>query len=303
MADLLPQPYTDASGLHLASRSGLRWLLGLTGRQPLAFAGCVILFLFVLCALFAPWLAPHDPAQLNLSARLLPPSPAHWFGTDELGRDVFSRILYGARVSLLVAVAVVGLSLALGSALGMLAGFYGGFTDTLVNVYLTNAFLALPGILLAIAIVAFLGSSLINLILALALASWVNYARLVRAQVLTVKQREYVQAARSMGASDLHLMLRHIFPNILQPLLVQAAIGMAAAVLSEATLSFLGLGVQPPTPTWGAMLNDARSHIFESPYLMFFPAVALALCVFSFNLIGDGLRDYLDPRSRLREGL
>jgi len=203
----------------------------------------------------------------------------------------------------LVAVAVVGISLALGSILGMLAGFYGGFTDTVVNIYLTNAFLALPGILLAVAIVAFLGPSLANLILALALAGWVNYARLVRAQVLTVKQREYVQAARSMGASDLHLMVRHILPNILQPLLVQASIGMAAAVLSEATLSFLGLGVQPPTATWGAMLNDARSHLFESPYLMVFPAIALALCVFSFNLIGDGLRDYLDPRTRLRQGL
>jgi peptide/nickel transport system permease protein len=283
--------------------SNLTSLLRQAAHQRLAVAGCLVLALFLICAIFAPWLAPHDPAQLNLTARLLPPSAAHWFGTDELGRDVLSRTLYGARISLLVAVAVVGISLTLGSILGMLAGFYGGFTDTIVNIYLTNAFLSLPGILLAVAIVAFLGPSLANLILALALAGWVNYARLVRAQVLTVKQREYVQAARSMGASDLHLMVRHILPNILQPLLVQAAIGMAAAVLSEATLSFLGLGVQPPTATWGAMLNDARSHMFESPYLMFFPAIALALCVFSFNLIGDGLRDYLDPRTRLRQGL
>ena len=283
--------------------SRLRSLLQRAAHQRLALAGCIILTLFFLSAVFAPWLAPHEPARLNLSARLLPPSTAHWFGTDELGRDVLSRTLYGARVSLTVAIAVVALSLALGSILGMLAGFYGGFTDTLVNIYLTNAFLALPGILLAVMIVAFLGPSLANLILALALAGWVNYARLVRAQVLTVKQREYVQAARSLGATDLHLMLRHILPNILQPLLVQAAVGMAAAVLSEATLSFLGLGVQPPTPSWGAMLNDARSHLFESPYLMFFPALALALCVFSFNLISDGLRDYLDPRARIREGL
>jgi peptide/nickel transport system permease protein len=263
----------------------------------------MVLAIFLLCAILSPWLAPHDPAQLNLTARLLPPSAAHWFGTDELGRDVLSRTLYGARVSLTVAATVVTLSLVLGVTLGMLAGFYGGLTDTIVNVYLGNAFLALPGILLAVTIVAFLGPSLANLILALALAGWVNYARLVRAQVLSVKQREYVQAARSLGASDLHLMFRHILPNILQPLLVQAAVGMAAAVLAEATLSFLGLGVQPPTPTWGGMLNDARSHMFESPYLMFFPATALALCVFSFNLIGDGLRDYLDPRTRLREGL
>jgi len=283
--------------------SNLTSLLRQAAHQRLAVAGCLVLALFLICAIFAPCLAPHNPAQLNLTARLLPPSAAHWFGTDELGRDVLSRTLYGARISLLVAVAVVGISLTLGSILGMLAGFYGGFTDTVVNIYLTNAFLSLPGILLAVAIVAFLGPSLANLILALALAGWVNYARLVRAQVLTVKQREYVQAARSMGASDLHLMVRHILPNILQPLLVQAAIGMAAAVLSEATLSFLGLGVQPPTATWGAMLNDARSHMFESPYLMFFPAIALALCVFSFNLIGDGLRDYLDPRIRLRQNL
>lgn len=277
--------------------------LGRFGQHPLALLGIFVLVLFFFCAVFASWLAPHDPAALNLGARLLPPGPAHWFGTDELGRDVFSRTLYGARVSLTVATAVVALSLALGVTLGMLAGFYGGVTDTVVNIYLGNAFLALPGILLAVTIVAFLGPSLANLILALALAGWVNYARLVRAQVLSVKEREFVQAARSLGASDLHLMTRHILPNILQPLLVQAAVGMAAAVLAEATLSFLGLGVQPPTPTWGAMLNDARSHLFESPYLMFFPAIALALCVFSFNLIGDGLRDYLDPRTRLREGL
>jgi len=266
-------------------------------RQRLALAGLLLLLLFVLCAILAPLLAPHDPAQLDLATRLTPPSAAHWFGTDELGRDVLSRTLFGARVSLTVAFAVVAISLAVGLVLGMLAGFYGGLLDTVINLYLTNAFLALPGILLAVAFVAFLGPSLINLICALALAAWVNYARLVRAQVMAVKQREFVQAARSLGASDLRLMLRHILPNILQPLLVQAAVGMAAAVLAEATLSFLGLGVQPPTATWGAMLNDARSHLFESPYLIFFPAAAVALCVLAFNLVGDGLRDYLDPRT------
>jgi peptide/nickel transport system permease protein len=196
-----------------------------------------------------------------------------------------------------VAITVVSISLLLGVTFGLLAGFYGGLTDTLINVYLTNAFLALPGILLAVAVVAFLGPGLLNLVLALALAGWVNYARLVRAQVMAVKEREFIQAARSLGASDLRLLFRHILPNIVQPLLVQAAIGMAGAVLAEATLSFLGLGVQPPTPTWGAMLNDARSYLFESPYLVFFPAMAVALCVLAFNLLGDGLRDYLDPRS------
>jgi len=267
-------------------------------RQRLALAGLLLLLIFGLCALLAPLLAPHDPAQLNLATRLTPPSAAHWFGTDELGRDVLSRTLFGARVSLTVAFAVVAISLAVGLVLGMLAGFYGGWLDTVINLYLTNAFLALPGILLAVAFVAFLGPSLINLICALAMAAWVNYARLVRAQVMAVKQREFVQAARSLGAGNLRLMLRHILPNILQPLLVQAAVGMAAAVLAEATLSFLGLGVQPPTATWGAMLNDARSHLFESPYLIFFPAAAVALCVLAFNLVGDGLRDYLDPRAQ-----
>lgn len=260
--------------------------------------GVILLAVFTAIAIFAPLLAPRDPAQLDLAARLTPPSAHHWFGTDELGRDVFSRTLYGARISLTVAVAVVALSLITGLILGMAAGFYGGITDTVINLYLTNAFLALPGILLAVAFVAFLGPSVINLILALSLAGWVNYCRLVRAQVMAMKEREFVQAARSLGANDLRLMLRHILPNILQPLLVQAAIGMAAAVLAEATLSFLGLGVQAPTATWGAMLNDARSHLFESPYLVFFPAAAVALCVLSFNLVGDGLRDYLDPRTK-----
>lgn len=269
----------------------------------MATVGGVLLLAFVLAALLAPWIAPHDPSQLDLVSRLMPPSRTHWFGTDELGRDIFSRTIYGARVSLTVAVSVVAISLSAGLLLGGAAGFFGGLTDTVVNIYISNAFLALPGILLAVAFVAFLGPGLGNLILALAISGWVAYARLVRAQVMAMKEREFVQAARSLGASNLRLMLRHILPNILQPLIVQAAVGMAAAVLAEATLSFLGLGVQPPTATWGAMLNDARSHLFESPHLIFFPAVAVMLCVLSFNFIGDGLRDYLDPRTRLRTSL
>jgi peptide/nickel transport system permease protein len=284
-------PASTASPVLHPLRTGL-------SRNRLAALGCLLLTVFLLAAVAAPWVAPHDPAQLDLHARLVGPSAGHWFGTDELGRDVFSRTLFGARISLTVAFAVVALSLLLGTVFGMAAGFYGGLTDTFVNIYLTNAFLSLPGILLAVAFVAFLGPSLINLILALSLAGWVNYARLVRAQVISLKEREFVQAARSLGATNLRLMVRHILPNMVQPLLVQAAVGMAAAVLAEATLSFLGLGVQPPTATWGAMLNDARSHLFESPYLVFFPAAAVALCVLAFNLIGDGLRDYLDPRSR-----
>ena len=272
-------------------------------RQPLAAAGILLLTIFVACALFAPQIAPRDPAQLDLGGRLLPPGLGHWFGTDELGRDILSRILYGARISLVVAVSVVSISLSIGLIAGLAAGFYGGWTDTVLNVYVSNAFLALPGILLAIAFVAFLGPGLFNLILALSISGWVGYARLVRAQVMAVKEREFVEAARALGASDLRLLYRHILPNIVQPLIVQAAIGMAGAVLAEATLSFLGLGIPPPAASWGSMLNDARSHLFDSPHLVVFPAIAVMLAVLSFNFIGDALRDYLDPRTQLTAGL
>jgi peptide/nickel transport system permease protein len=272
-------------------------------RQPLAAVGLVLIVVFALCAVFAPWMAPKDPAQIDLSGRLLGPGPGHWFGTDELGRDIFSRTIYGARISLVVAVSVVGLSLALGLVAGCAAGFYGGWIDTVLNIYVTNAFLALPGILLAIAFVAFLGPGLLNLIVALAISGWVGYARLVRAQVMAVKEREFVEAARALGATDLRVLGRHILPNILQPLIVQAAIGMAAAVLAEATLSFLGLGIPAPAASWGAMLNDGRSHLFDAPHLVFFPAIAVMLCVLAFNFLGDALRDYLDPRTRLAAGL
>ena len=267
-------------------------------RQPLALTGCLLLLLFVGCGVCAPLLAPHDPSSLDLTQRLMAPSHAHLFGTDELGRDILSRTIYGARISMIVAISVVGLSLGVGTVAGAAAGFYGGWTDTILNVYVTNAFLALPGILLAIAFVAFLGPGLFNLILALSISGWVGYARLVRAQVMAVREREFVEAARALGASDLRVIGRHILPNILQPLIVQGAVGMAGAVLSEATLSFLGLGVPPPTASWGAMLNDARSHLFDSPHLALFPATAVMLAVLAFNFIGDALRDLLDPRMR-----
>ena len=264
--------------------------------QPLAALGLLLLTLFTLAAIFAPLLAPADPSRLDLPHRLASPSPHHPFGTDELGRDILARILFGARISLLVAVSVVSISVLVGVLAGSLAGFYGGLADTVLNVYVSNAFLALPGILLAISFVAFLGPGLGNVIVALAISSWVGYARLVRAQVMAVKEREFVDAARALGSSDLRLLTRHILPNIVQPLIVQAAIGMAGAVLAEATLSFLGLGVPPPAPSWGAMLNDARSHLFDSPHLLLFPALAVMLLVLSFNFLGDALRDYLDPR-------
>jgi peptide/nickel transport system permease protein len=271
--------------------------------QPLATLGILLLAGFVLAAVFAPLLAPANPATIDLNHRLAPPSAAHLLGSDELGRDILSRILYGARLSLIVAVSVVGCSLFLGIVLGGIAGYYGGALDTMLNIFVMNAFLALPGILLAIAFVAFLGPGVINLILALSIGGWVGYARLVRGQVLAVREREFVEAARALGASDLGIFVRHILPNIVQPLIVQSAIGMAGAVLAEATLSFLGLGVPPPAASWGSMLNDARSHLFDAPHLVIFPALAVMLCVLAFNFLGDALRDYLDPRTRLTIGL
>lgn len=272
-------------------------------RQPLAAVGFFLLILFALSAVFAPDITPQNPATLNLDLRMQPPGTAHLFGTDELGRDILSRTLYGARISLIVAISVVCVSLCVGLTAGVLAGFYGGAVDVVLNLYLTNAFLALPGILLAIAFVAFLGPGLLNLILALSISGWVGYARLVRAQVMAVRQREFVEAARALGASDLRIMARHILPNIVQPLIVQAAIGMAGAVLAEATLSFLGLGIPAPAASWGSMLNEARSHLFDSPHMVVFPALAVMLAVLSFNFIGDALRDYLDPRTQLSTGL
>ena len=269
----------------------------------LASAGAVMIAVFVICAIFAPWLAPQDPAYIDLPSRLMGPSAAHWFGTDELGRDILSRIIYGARISMLVGTCVVVTSLTLGLIFGSIAGYYGGFLDRFLNVIVMNAFMSFPGILLAIAFVAFLGPGLFNLVLALSIGGWVGYARLVRAQVLAVREREFVEAARALGASDVRIIVRHILPNIIQPVIVQAAIGMAGAILAEATMSFLGLGVPPPTASWGSMLNDGRSHLFDAPHLVLFPAAAVMLAVLSFNFIGDGLRDYLDPRSRIEAGL
>jgi peptide/nickel transport system permease protein len=275
----------------------------LARRNPLATAGVIMVAIFVLCAIFAPWLAPHDPAGIHLPERLLAPSSAHCFGTDELGRDILSRVIYGARISMLVGISVVAASLAIGLVLGSIAGYYGGRVDRFFNVVVMNAFLSFPGILLAIAFVAFLGPGVINLILALSIGGWVGYARLVRAQVLATREREFVEAARALGAGDWRIITWHILPNMIQPVIVQAAIGMAGAVLAEATMSFLGLGVPPPTASWGSMLNDGRAHLFDAPHLVLFPAAAVMLAVLSFNFIGDALRDYLDPRSRIEVGL
>ncbi len=268
------------------------------GHSILARVGLAAAAILLLAALFAPWITPADPAAQNLPARLASPSRAHWMGTDELGRDILSRTLYGARVSLLVSVCVVCGCGLIGLTMGLIAGYAGGWFDSFVNLLLINAFLSFPGILLAIAFAAFLGPGIGKVILALIITGWAGYARLARAQVLKVKELEFILAARSLGASHMRIMMRHLLPNILQPVLIQATIGMAGAILAESTLSFLGLGVLAPVPSWGAMLNDARGHLFDAPHMVVFPALAMMTAVLSFNLLGDAWRDWLDPRTR-----
>ena len=285
------------------SANALRALQHRSRRQPLAVAGVLLLSVFIVGGLSAPWLTPHNPASIDLMHRLEGPTASHWAGTDELGRDTLSRLLWGARLSLAVSVTVVAISLALGLAVGGLAGYLGGWIDIALTTFAMNTFLALPGILLAIAFAAFLGPGFANLVLALAIGGWAGYARLVRAQVMAVRDREYVDAARALGASGLRIFFRHILPNIVQPILVQAAIGMAGVILAEATLSFLGLGIPAPAPSWGSMLNDARLHLFDSPRLVLFPAAAVAGAVLGFNFLGDALRAQLDPRTRLELGI
>lgn len=266
--------------------------------SALARWGLGVCLLLTLAAVLAPWVAPQDPTTQSLPERLLSPSAGHWMGTDELGRDVLSRVLNGARVSLLVGISVVVGAGSLGLLLGSLAGYFGGAFDRIVNIVLINSFLSFPGILLAIAFAAFLGPGLDKVILALTVTGWAGYARLSRAQVLKVREMEFVLAAKSLGASHARILCRHLLPNTLQPVLIQATIGMAGAILAESTLSFLGLGVLAPTPSWGSMLNDARNHLFDAPHLVIFPALAIMSAVLAFNLLGDALRDWLDPRTR-----
>jgi peptide/nickel transport system permease protein len=273
----------------------LRQFLSQNGPGRWGFALTVLLVFF---AIAAPWLSPYDPTSQNLPLRLMGPTASHWMGTDQLGRDVLSRILFGARVSLSVSISVVLGAGIVGLTIGSLAGYFGGWFDRIVNTVLINAFLSFPGILLAIAFAAFLGPGIGKVILALIITGWAGYARLARAQILQAREMEYVLAARSLGASHARILIRHLLPNILQPVLVQATIAMAGAILAESTLSFLGLGVLAPMPSWGAMLSDGKSHLFDAPHLVIFPALAVMAAVLAFNLLGDALRDWLDPRMR-----
>ena len=258
--------------------------------------GAAIVIIIVGSALFAPWIVPFDDSSQELALRLEAPNGRHWFGLDELGRDILSRVLMGARVSLFVGFVVVGVSSIVGMAMGSIAGYYGGRIDQAIS-RVMDVLLAFPGLLLAIAIVAVLGPSLANVVLALTIIGWVGYARLVRGQVLRAREFEYVVAARALGAGTWRTLTKHVLPTALPAVTVQATLGMAGAILSEASLSFLGLGVQPPTPSWGTMINGGRAHLMDAPHLTVFPGVFLALVVLGFNFLGDGLRDRLDPRT------
>ena len=268
----------------------------------LTYIGLAIAVVFVLTAIFAPLIATHDVTDINTAVRYAPISAEHWFGTDALGRDVFSRVVFGARISLQVGIIVVVVSAFIGIILGAVAGFYGGLIDRFLAGYSFNVFLAFPGLLLAIALVSVRGAGLENTILALCIIGWVGYARVMRGQVLKVREYDFVQAARALGASNFRILFTHILPNAIQPLIVQASLGMAGAVLSEASLSFLGLGIPPPAPSWGTMIEEGRSFdiLSNAPHVLFFPALAIALTVLAFNFIGDGLREYLDPKQRNR---
>ena len=255
-------------------------------------AGACVVGLAVLAAVIGPWLVPYDPSAQELALRLEGPSRLHWLGLDELGRDILARVMSGARISLLVGLVVVSVSVSIGAAMGAIAGYYGGIIDEAIS-RVIDILLAFPGLLLAIALVAVLGASLTNVVIALSLIGWVGYARVARAQVLQAREFEYVVAARAIGAATPRILIRHVLPAALPALTVQATLGMGGAILSEAALSFLGLGVQPPTPSWGAMLNYGRVHVLDAPHLTVFPGLAIAIVVLGLNLLGDSLRDRL----------
>ena len=277
-----------ARGLRLVARAPIL-------ANPLNLVAIALIVILAACALLAPVLAPYDPLAQDLAVRLKPPSPEHWLGSDSLGRDIASRILYGARISLLVGVVVVASAGVFGTFVGLVAGYAGGLVDEAL-MRLTEVFLAFPALILAMAIAGALGPSLTNAIIAIAAVTWAVYARLVRGQILSLRQREFVEAARAMGASRRRIVLRHLLPNTLASLMVQASFDMGSSIIAAAGLSFIGFGAQPPTPEWGVMISEGRNFISTQPWLSLFPGLAILLAVGSFNLLGDGLRDAFDPR-------
>src|SRR5438128_4613355 len=265
--------------------------------NPLNAAALALIGAFAICAVLAPIVAPYDPLAQALGSRLEPPSPEHWLGTDQLGRDIASRLLYGARISLVIGIVVVALAGIFGTLVGLVAGYAGGLVDeTLMRV--TEVFLAFPPLILAMAIAGALGPSLTNAIIAIAAVTWAVYARLARGQILSLRHREFVEAARAIGASRGRILALHLLPNAIAPLVVQASFDMGSAIVSAAGLSFIGFGAQPPTPEWGVMISEGRNFISTEPWLSLFPGLAILLAVGAFNLLGDGLRDAFDPRLR-----
>ena len=264
-------------------------------RRPAALSGLAVVVFFVLLALLAPWVSPYDPVATSWSAIRKAPSAAHWFGTDEIGRDVLARVVWGTRASLAAGIVSVSISLAIGVPIGLAAGFIGGLTDGLIS-RVTDAFLACPFLILAIAMAAFLGPSLTNAMIAIGVSATPIFVRLTRAQVINVKVEDYVEAARALGNPPWRIAIRHVLPNVIPPLIVQTTLAVAAAIIAEASLSFLGLGQQPPAPSWGSMLNTAKNYMDQAPWMAIWPGLAIFVLVLAFNLLGDGLRDALDPR-------
>ncbi len=263
--------------------------------NPLNVAAIALIATFAACAALAPVIAPYDPLAQELGSRLRPPSPEHWLGTDSLGRDIASRILYGAQISLVIGAVVVASAGVFGTIVGLVAGYAGGLVDEAL-MRLTEVFLAFPALILAMAIAGALGPSLTNAIIAIAAVTWAVYARLTRGQILSLRRREFVEAARAMGASWVRILWRHLLPNVLAPLMIQASFDLGSAIIAAAGLSFIGFGAQPPTPEWGVMISEGRNYISTQPWLSLFPGLAILLAVGSFNLLGDGLRDAFDPR-------
>ncbi len=271
-------------------------------RNRLALAGLAVVALLVLLGIAGPWIAPYDPLVQDLARGLEGPSPEHWLGTDSFGRDILSRVLYGARISLLVGVASQAIAFSLGVLLGVVSGYYGGRIETLV-MRLADVTLAFPTLLLLIAITAAFQPGLTVMFVAIGVVGWAGMARLVRSQALVVRELDFVQAARALGMGDLRLLARHVLPNCLAPAIVAVTLGMASAILLEAALSFIGLGAQPPTPSWGSMISDGRDFLRTAPWISIFPGLAIGLVVLGFNLFGDGLRDAMDPRLRGSRGV
>ncbi len=287
----------DARSASAAAALPRRKRRGLTRfmRNRAAVFGAFLVALIVSVALFAPWLTHYDPVQASFMTVRQAPSAAHWFGTDELGRDVLSRLLYGARASLLAGVVSVGIAVVLGVPLGLIAGYFGRFVDGVIS-RIADALLSIPFLILAIALSAFLGPSLTNAMAAIGISAMPRFIRLTRGQAISVKAEEYVEGARAIGLDHARIMLRYILPNVLPPIIVQASLTVASAIIAEASLSFLGLGQLPPAPSWGSMLNTAKDFVSQAPWMSIFPGIAIFLAVLGFNLLGDGLRDAFDPR-------